>query len=181
MRSGADISSGVVGTFAHVDLLVEAVKKAKARRLDVVDVFSPVPVESIAHLISPKKSPVRFVTFLGGLSGLVGGLALGILTAMIWNIVVGGKPVTSHVPFVVVAFEGMILLGALATFAALLLFGRLPFTKFPGKAYQSEFSLDRFGLCVGCRSNEVDDVTAFLTDMGAVGVRRLDDEKGAAR
>ena len=163
-------SAGVLGSFVHVDALVDAVKSAKEQKMEVVDVFSPVPVEELTNLLSPGPSPVRFSTFVGGLLGMIGGFALGIVSAMIWDIVVGGKPVTNHVPFVVIAFEGLILLGALATFIGLLASGRLPFTRFPGKAYRPEFSKDRFGLWLGAAEHEVVRVRAFLQKAGAVAV-----------
>ena len=169
---------GVLGSFLHVDALLDAVKTAKAQNIEVVDVFSPVPVEQLTSLLSPKRSPVRYITFLGGLLGIVGGFALGIVSAMIWDIVVAGKPVTSHVPFVVIAFEGLILLGALATFVALLVFGKLPYTRFPGKAYQPEFSKDRFGLWLGGPKHEAQKARELLDKAGAVAVVDLDKEDG---
>jgi hypothetical protein len=170
--------AGVLGSFLHVDALHDAVKSAKAQNIEVVDVFSPVPVEQLTTLLSPARSPVRFVTFVGGLLGIVGGFALGIVSAMIWDTVVGGKPVTNHVPFVVIAFEGLILLGALATFVALFVFGKLPYTRFPGKAYQPEFSKDRFGLWLGGPKHEAEKVREFLNQAGAVVVVDVGDEKG---
>jgi hypothetical protein len=167
-------TAGLLGSFAHVDALVEAVKAARAEGLEIKDVYSPVPVDEINELVMTKPSPVRFFTFAGGLTGLVGGLALGILTAMIWNITVGGKPVTSHVPFVVIGFEGMILLGALFTFAALLIFGHLPFTRFPGKAYRPEFSNDRFGLWLTCPKHQVNKARGVMEKAGALEVTTLD-------
>ncbi len=169
----------LLGSFQHVDALEDAIRESKRKRVTIKDVFSPVPVDGAIDLVSPSPSPVKFSTFVGGLSGLVGGLALGILTALIWNIHVAGKPVASHVPFVVVAFEGMILLGALFTFFALMFHGRLPFTKFPGPAYREEFSLDKFGLWISCSEKQIEEVSRMLKKAGALSVERVD--KGDAR
>ena len=49
---------GVLGSFAHVDLLIRAVEKAKEKKFNIVDVFSPVPVEEVTDAVSPKRSPV---------------------------------------------------------------------------------------------------------------------------
>lgn len=171
---------GVLGSFLHLDQLTDAVRTAQDRGFEVRDVFSPVPLEEIQELVSPARSPVRFVTFLGGLSGIIGGFALAILTAVIWNMVVGGKPVTNHVPFVVVGFELMVLLGALSTFLAVLVFARLPYRKFPGPAYRPEFSKDRFGLWLTCKNEGCDEARQFLIEAGAETVRRLGDRKGEA-
>ena len=172
-------ASGVLGSFAHVDLLIRAVKDAKEKKFDVVDVFSPVPVEEVMAVASPKQSPVRFVTFTGGLFGILGGFSLAIATSLIWNMIVGGKPVTHHVPFVVVGFEALVLLGALFTFVAILFFGKLPYRRFPGPAYRPEFSREMFGLWIMCPDGDEDRARQFLVEAGATAVRRLgDDEAG---
>jgi hypothetical protein len=57
----------------------------------------------------------------------VAGFALCIYTVLRYPLIVGGKPVVSILPFVVIAFELTILLGSLATFAGFLLNARLPY------------------------------------------------------
>jgi hypothetical protein len=166
-RSTALDNQGVLGSFAHIDTLEQAIDAARSHGFEVRDVFSPVPVSGVLAKLAPQPSPVRFATFLGGLAGLIGGLALGILTSLIWNIVVAGKPVANHVPFMVLGFEAMILLGAFGTLFGLIIAARLPFTKFPGPAYREEFSKDRFGLWLGCKDDELQKALALLQNVGA--------------
>lgn len=166
-KSSAATHQGVLGSFAHIDTLEEAIDSAKSKGFTVRDVFSPVPVEGVQEKLVPEPSPVRFATFFGGLVGLVGGMALGILTALVWNIVVAGKPVANHVPFVVLGFEAMILLGAFGTLLGLIIAARLPHTRFPGPAYREEFSLDRFGLWLDCKESDLETATALLEKAGA--------------
>jgi hypothetical protein len=173
-------ATGAVGAFEHLDVLIDAVKRAKDdKHLDVVDVFTPVPVEEVVTIVSPKPSPVKFVTFTGALFGITGGFALSIITALIWNMVVGGKPVTNPVPFVVVGFEALVLFGALATLLAILIFSRLPYRQFPGPAYRESFSKDEFGLWVACKDNKSEQARAFLEAAGAKDVAVLDVEEAA--
>lgn len=160
----------VIGTFSHIDVLIDAVKAAAKGRYLVRDVFSPVPIPEVSDFLVPKKSPIRFWTFIGCLLGLIGGFALGIGSAMIWNIVVGGKPAVNHVPFVVMAFEALVLLGALGTFGAILVHGRLPYAKFPGPAYNGDFAVDKFGLWLECEESEAKEATSFLEESGALSV-----------
>jgi hypothetical protein len=179
VKPKAHPKEGILGSFAHVDTLVQAVKDAKEKQYAVLDVFSPVPVEEVMELQSKGKSPVRFVTFGGALTGIVGGFALAIGTSVIWDMIVGGKPVTHHVPFVVVGFELMILLGALATLLAILVFSRLPYRQFPGPAYRPEFSEDQFGLWLGCDNNNeenIDKIRRFMVEAGASQVRVIGEE-----
>ncbi len=172
----ADTSLGVLGSFAHIDTLNLAIDKAKTQGFEIRDVFSPVPVEGVQERLAKKPSPVRFYTFLGGLAGLVGGLALGILTSLIWDLIVGGKPVANHVPFVVLSFEAMILLGGLGTFLGLIIAARLPYTGFPGPAYKEVFSRDRFGLWLDCSENELDKAKTLLEEAGAETVNPVSEE-----
>ncbi|MBW2277810.1 MAG: DUF3341 domain-containing protein [Deltaproteobacteria bacterium] len=165
---------GVLGTFAHLDTLLDAVREVVKTEHEVRDVFTPVPVAELEQIIPGKPSKVPFATFLGAFGGMAGGLALGILTALVWNIVVGGKPPADFVPFVVIAFEATILIGALATLAALLFFAELPFRKFPGPGYRPEFSKDRFGVWIACTRAEMSDVEALLERVGAVAVEQVD-------
>jgi len=162
--------TGVVGVFEHIDVLEEAVRKAQDQKLPIGDVYSPVPLEGINDMVIPGPSPIRFFTGSGAVFGLVGGFALAIITSLIWNLVVGGKPVTNHVPFVVVGFELMILCGAIFTLLGLLAFAKLPNTQFPTKAYREMFSKDRFGLWLACETEGVDKATLFLKEMGALDV-----------
>jgi hypothetical protein len=167
------LPQGMIGVFDNVDGMMSALEKARARRVEIRDVYTPVPSHEAAEFMSPKKSPVRYASFTGGLIGLVSGMALALGTAVVWNLIVGGKPVTSIVPFLVVGFELTILFGALATFAALLLFGGLPFRKFPAPGYRPEFSDDRFGVLLGGAEAEARKV---LEEAGAVEVLPVDGE-----
>ena len=168
----------VLGIFAHGDALVDALRQIKATQgLDIQDVYSPVPDHQVLELCAPRRSPVRFVTFVGALCGLCGGLALAELTSLVWNLVVFGKPVTSVVPFLVVGFEGTILLGALGTLVGLLLFSRLPDVDFPPAAYRPSFSKDRFGLWLSCDANLVDQARSLLRGAGAEQVEDVDPAK----
>lgn len=164
---------GVVGSFDSVAKLLAAITQAKQAGLEIVDVYSPVPIEELKTLRTSKRSPVRFATFVGGFSGLVGGMALALWSSMQWNLVVGGKPVTSVVPFLVVGFELTILLGGISTLLALLLLARLPNRRFPDAAYLPEFSRDRFGLFLGVDGAGLDKAHRLLRDGGACEVYTL--------
>jgi len=173
--SGVPERVHLLGTFAHGDALIAALRRAKADQgLEIQDVYCPVPDHEVLELCAPRRSPVRFMTFVGGLCGLCGGLALAELTSLVWNMIVFGKPVTSVVPFLVVGFEGTILLGALGTLIGLLLFSRLPHTDFPTAAYRPSFSKDRFGLWLSCSAERVEQARGLLREAGAEQVEDVD-------
>lgn len=176
VRVAANARRGLLGVFAHVDCLHAALRGLGEGKLAVVDVYSPVPDEQVLRWVSPGRSGVRFVTFTGAAAGLVTGLGLALLTAAVWELVVGGKPVYSVVPIVVVGFELTILFGALFTLGGLLALAGLPTFGPPPRAYRAAFSRDRFGIWVVGDDRELDRAREILEGAGAVEVQELGEE-----
>lgn len=167
---------GVLGHFAHVDALVAAARTLEARGLQIGEVYSPVPVEEVVHVVCPGRSPVRFITFAGGVTGLVAGLSLAVLTTSVWDLVVSGKPLYGIPPYMVPGFELTILLGALSTLLGLLVFSRLPARRFPAPAWRPAFGVDRFGLWVRGPETRLDEARAVLAEAGALEVEDVGGE-----
>jgi len=86
-----------------------------------------------------------------------------------WPVVVGGKPIASIPPYVVIAFELTILLGALSTVAAVALFSVLMGKR--GVAYDPRFSDDQVGIFVPADAEQLASVETLLRNAGAVEVR----------
>lgn len=91
-----------------------------------IRVETPFPVHEVDEILPPKRSGVRFFALLGAAGGTVAGFAFTILTSLSWPLIVGGKPVVSIPPFVIIAFALTILFGALSTFFGFLFLARLP-------------------------------------------------------
>jgi hypothetical protein len=91
-----------------------------------IRVLMPVPVGEAEPLLRVRPSRVRFFTLAGGLTGLATGFVFTILTVVHWPLNTGGKTLISLPPFVIIAFELTILLGALASLGGFLLLARLP-------------------------------------------------------
>jgi hypothetical protein len=162
---------GVVGVFSQVEGLVAAVRALRREGLEIGDIYSPVHHAELTEIMSPGPSPVRFATFGGAAAGLLSGLGLALLTTAVWELVVGGKPYYSLVPYLVVGFELTILFGALATLAGLLVAAGLPERSFPAAAYRPEFSADRFGVWVAGPEGKLDQAREVLEQCGAVEVQ----------
>jgi hypothetical protein len=90
---------------------------------------------------------VRWITAIGGFLGCTAGFALCIYSVVSWPLVVGGKELISIPPFVVIAYESMILLGALSNLIGMLALARLPQVKAPAP-YDPRFTEDRIGVWV---------------------------------
>ena len=91
-----------------------------------IRVITPFGVPEVEEILPRGRSNVRFFALLGAASGTVTGFAFTILTSLSWPLIVGGKPIVSVPPFVIIAFALTILFGALSTFAGFLLLSRLP-------------------------------------------------------
>jgi uncharacterized membrane protein len=152
---------------------VKAIEAMKAAGLRDLETFSPVPVHEIEEALEQRPSPVRIFTLVGGLLGLVTGWTLTIGAALHYPLIVGGKPIVSLPPFVIVSYILTILFGAVATILGLLIFGRLPrFRRDP--VYDPRFSGDHYGLAVACDRDRVTQVEQELKSSGAIETRTVE-------
>ena len=72
------------------------------------------------------KSPVKWFTITGALTGLSAGFGLTIYSVIHWPLMTGGKPIISIPAFIVIAYELTILLGGILSFLGFVLLSRLP-------------------------------------------------------
>lgn len=165
----------LLGTFTTEESLLRAIERVMEQGGSVDTVYSPIHSEALLDLLKVRPSPVRFATLLGGIAGLLGGLALAIYSFSEWKLVTSAKPVPPAVPLVVVGFEMTILLGFLITLAALWAGCKMPKTRLP-KHYDPRFSKDRFGLLLECPGQEERKWFSFLEDAGAEEVRAIHDQ-----
>jgi hypothetical protein len=147
-----------------------------------VSVYGPTFDHAIDAALGPGKSPVRVFTLIGGLIGCVLGFAFPIYTVLEWPLITGGKAIISIPPFVVIAFELTILLGALMTVVGFLWSSGLPRLRVRGGSnastgvmYDKRFSDDRWGVLVTCAADRAAAVRAQLQHGGAEEVRSADE------
>ena len=161
---------GVLGSLVHVDGAIDAIKGLRARGHTDLTVYTAAPNHEIEEALEHKISPVRLFTLFGGLTGVTSGLAMTYYTSLDWPLLVGGKPIATVPPYVVIMFELTVLFGALWTvWGVALLALRKPTT---GIAYSERFSDDQIGIFVPCPPDRAADVEALLQQAGSVEVRR---------
>jgi hypothetical protein len=160
---------GVLASFIHIDAAVDAIRALRAMGQRNLVVYSPSPNHEIEEALNHRVSPVRLFTLIGGLSGCTAGFAMTIWMSYDWPVLVGGKPIASIPPYVVIAFELTILMGALSTVAAVALFSALMGK--PGIAYDPRFSDDQVGIFVPLTGDQRGAVEQLLHSAGAVEVR----------
>ena len=162
---------GVLGAFRELDSAVHAIDALKKKHFGDITVFTPTPRHEFEHAMAHPPSRVRIFTLIFGLVGVSVGYWIPVWISDYWPIVVGGKPVASWVPFTILGFELMVLIGGLATVFALFGFARLPrLTMTVG--YDPRFSAGHFGVWVATTADRADEVAAVLEQHGAAEVRR---------
>src|SRR5437867_12644788 len=148
----------IVGVFAHVDTTVRALEELRAKGYHDLTVYTPVPVHEIEEVLErdPPVSRVRLFTLIGGLTRIVAAFLPAIWTPLVWGLVTGGKYFqfgpgrivgSSLPPFVIIAFQLMILFGGVATVIGMVMLGRLPRFR-PSASFDPRFTNDRFGIAV---------------------------------
>ena len=161
---------GVLASFAHADAAAEAIRALRAQGHRNLVVYSAAPFHEIEEALDHSVSPVRLFTLIGGLTGCAAGFGMTIWMSLDWPLLVGGKTIASIPPYVVIAFELTILLGALSTVGAVALFTVLMGQR--GIAYDPKYSDDQIGVFVPAGSDQVGPVEQLLRSAGAVEVRR---------
>lgn len=118
---------GVAGIWLDDHDCVVAATKVREAGFKKFDAITPFPVHGMEEAVGIKRSPIPYVTFVAGVTGLLAGLALEYWTSVIsFPINVGGKPFFSGPAFIPVIFEVTVLFAALLSVGALFAMCRLP-------------------------------------------------------
>jgi hypothetical protein len=163
------MAQGLLASFVHVDAAADAIRALRARGMRNLVVYSAAPNHEIEEALEHRVSPVRLFTLVGGLTGCAAGFGMTLWMSYDWPTVVGGKPIGSLPPYVVIGFELTILLGALSTVAAVALFSILMGRR--GVPYDPRFSDDQIGVFVPATQDLAKQLEQLLRNAGAVEVR----------
>jgi len=161
---------GILGVFRELDCAVDAIGAVKREKAGAMTVYSPTPRHELEHAIHAGPSVVRRYTLVGGLLGVTFGYWIAIWISRYWPIVVGGKPVSSWVPYTIFGFEVMVLFGSLSTVLGLFINARLPRVTMT-VGYDGRFSDGSYGVWVECPPAKQAAVKALLQRAGATEVR----------
>lgn len=161
----------IIGSFGEEQECAAAIEALRGAGLHAMRAFAPFPCEHLNQALAKPRSWVRLFVLLGGIAGVVTGFGMCIYLSLDWPRVVGGKPLISIPPFTIIAFELMVLFGALSGLFSFLFIGRLPnLREFPG--YSTRFGSDQFGLVVRCPAADGGLAEHLMSDAGAEEVKR---------
>jgi hypothetical protein len=161
----------IISSFADDADCARAIEALREAKIGELKTFSPIPSHKIEHAIGLSKSPTRWFSLSGGISGVLTGLAVTIGTTYEWRLNAGGKPLLSWPPFIVICFELMVLLGGIFGIAAFIFFAGLPANE-TATGYDPRFGSDRFGLLVRCDEAEGERIVSMLKESNAEEVVR---------
>jgi ActD protein len=162
---------GVLGAFHELDSAVEAIEDLKKEQFGEITVYTPTPRHEFEHVLEHGHSRVRVFTLIFGLCGVTFGYWIPVWISDYWPLIVGGKPVASWVPYTILGFEVMVLIGGLATAFAMFALAHIPrLTTTVG--YDPRFSGGYFGVWVAADPDRVDTAMDLLKRHGAEEVRR---------
>lgn len=95
------------------EVLMDAVREANARHLDIMEVYTPFPVHGLDPLLGFEESRLHQAGFIYGALGTL--TAFGFMTWVFtrdWPIIFGGKPYWSVPAFIPITFELTVLFAA---------------------------------------------------------------------
>lgn len=161
---------GLVAAFRELDAICDAIEALKKANFRQFTVYTPAPRHEIEHAVDPPTSNVRLYTLIGGALGLTFGYWVAIWTSDYWPLVVGGKAIASWIPYTIIGFEMMVLIGALATVAGMFINSRIPKITMTVGA-DTRFTSGDYGIFVEAAPERLKEAEGMLREFGAVEVR----------
>lgn len=165
--------------FENADAIIKAANKINKAGYKKYDIHTPYPVHGMDDAMGLEPSKIGYLTILLGMTGLT------LITSFIYWInvfdypqVIGGKPFFSLPAYVPLMFEVTILLGAVGTVAALLIF----YFKFPNNShplhdtnYMKNVSSDKFGITIESTDEKfnINEIKSLFNSLGASHIEEI--------
>jgi hypothetical protein len=142
---------GLMAEFAGPEELVGATRRAREAGYRSINAYSPFPIEDLSEALDFRRTLVRPIVLIGGLTGAVTGFLLQWwVTAVDYPINVGGRPYSSWQSYIPITFEMMVLVAALSAVIGMIALNGLPMPYHPvfNVPAFARASRDRFFLCI---------------------------------
>ncbi|MBK7094119.1 MAG: DUF3341 domain-containing protein [Saprospiraceae bacterium] len=100
--------------YSDEDSILNAVRGAKEKGIEILDVYSPFPVHGLDPILGLKESRLHIAGFFYGLVGtLTAFLGMTWIFTKDWPIIFGGKPYWAVPSFIPITFELTVLFAAI--------------------------------------------------------------------
>lgn len=164
-----------VGLFRGPKAALAAAVQLKDAGFAAPELLSPIPIHGVEAALGEKKSIIKRFTFFGAVTGGISGFLLAAVTSVMYLHPVGGRPIITIPPFLIITYELTIMFGILATVLGFFISSRLPAIR--ERVYVPEAAVDRFAVAVTCDSDESRQrAESILRDAGAEEVRQVTEE-----
>lgn len=168
--------NSLFGKFKYVDSLLEAARNLKLAGYSF-KTFSPIPlVHELEEEFGPThKRFLRYFTLYGGVTGFMTGTLITLVTAALYVLPRGGRPLFSITPTLIISYETTILFGVGMTLLGFVILAGLP--SFNNRVDDPDIGSDTFGLLIeGIREDRFEDVRSILMEHGASEVKSFEEE-----
>jgi Protein of unknown function (DUF3341) len=163
----------VVAYFDSADQLERAGRDAERAGWRVLSACSPAFSDKVVETAHATRSPVAAAALVGGVLGIGSGFALTIGTVREWpELIVGGKPLVSMPPFLIIVFELAILVASIAAVATFLIASARARRR-AREAWDPSTTDDRFSLLLDSVSSPVNTIDDSLRRLRATAWRRV--------
>jgi hypothetical protein len=142
---------GLMVEFLTAQEVLAATRRSREAGYRDMDAYTPYPVEGLAVELGMRKTRIPFLVLMGGLVGVCVGFFMQYYSmAVSFPFNVGGRPANSWPVFLPIAFEVLILVGALSAFLGMMFLNGLPRPHHPvfNVPQFARSSQDRFFLCI---------------------------------
>ncbi len=164
-----------LGLFHEPRSALAAAGTLKGAGFATPELMSPIPIEGVEEVLGEKRSVIKRFTLFGGLIGGLSGFALAAGTAVLYVHPVGGRPIITIPPYLIITYELLIFFGILFTVLGFFISARLP--AFRDRVYVPETAVDKFAVTVACDDEEhFRRAEAILQEAGAEQVREVAEE-----
>ena len=161
----------LLAIFDCEEKLLHSAEKARDKKVNMYDVYTPFPVHGLDDAMGIKRSILPYITFVAGAFGLTLALGFQIWTsAFDWPTIIGGKPFISIPAFIPITFELTVLFAAHTTVLSFLVINKL----YPGKKpviMHDEQTCNKFIIAIEKENANVEDLTAMFKEQGAIEVK----------
>ncbi|MBN1991115.1 MAG: DUF3341 domain-containing protein [Anaerolineae bacterium] len=172
---------GVIARFEEAGDLLVAAKRAYAAGYRQLDAYTPFPVHGLSEALGLDKQPnfVPYLVLLGAIFGGLAGYMLQYYTSVIaYPLNIGSRPLNSWPAFMVITFEGAVLMAAVAGVLGMLFLNKLPMPYHPvfNTPNFNRASRDAFFLCVLATDPRFDEqeTGAFLKSLHPSAVHAVE-------